>query len=67
MEFSDGQLIEYNFGSEEYSGSFWGAMKVEVLGKMIFTDKKNNLIAEFSFDNVFFLPVLIISGSLESY
>jgi hypothetical protein len=36
IRFKDGQLIEYNFASEEYSGSFWGPMKLEATGKMIF-------------------------------
>lgn len=44
--------MQYNYASEEYSGSFWGAMKVEVKGKMKFEDKKNSLICEIEFDNV---------------
>ena len=42
----------YNFASEEYSGSFWGAMKVEVKGKMKFEDKRNLLSCEIEFDSV---------------
>jgi len=45
-------LIEYNFGSEEYSGSFWGPMKVEVTGKMYFLDRANNISAELEFNDV---------------
>jgi hypothetical protein len=30
-------------------------MKLEALGKMTFTDTKNNLVAELAFDNVLFI------------
>lgn len=45
-------MIEYNFASEEYCGNFWGPMKVEVLGKMVFQDKANNLQCELELNNV---------------
>jgi hypothetical protein len=64
MKFYDGQTIEYNFAAEEYSGSFWGAMKLEALGKMCFTDKKNNIKAEFTFDNV--IAYVAGLGSMET-
>ena len=46
VQFHDGQKVEYNFASEEYCGSFWGPMKLEAKGKMIFTDKANKIVAE---------------------
>lgn len=52
IQFKDGQKVEYNFASEEYCGSFWGTMKLEAKGKMIFTDRVNNIVAEMEFDNV---------------
>ena len=51
IKFKTGELLEYNFASEQYCGSFWGPMKVEVGGKMLFQDKQNNIVAELEFDN----------------
>jgi hypothetical protein len=38
IKFSDGQKIEYNFGYEVYSGTFFGTTKVEVYNNYIIRD-----------------------------
>ncbi|KAM3146116.1 hypothetical protein pb186bvf_001773 [Paramecium bursaria] len=63
--FADGQLIEYNFAGEEYSGSFWGHMKVESKGKMTFTDSKNEITASVEFDSVSQKPSDYLSGEIK--
>lgn len=52
IKFNSGQVVEYNFASEEYCGSFWGPMKLEAAGKMIFSDKSNSIVSELEFNNV---------------
>lgn len=36
--FKDGQKITYNFGEENYSGTFIGTMKLESKGTVTFVD-----------------------------
>ena len=65
IQFKDGSTVEYNFGAEEYCGSFWGPMKVEVKGKLLFTDKTNNITAEMEFDNVRWKATDYFSGDIR--
>lgn len=65
LQFKNGGCISYNFANEEYSGSFWGAMKVECKGKINFTDQSNDLTASLEFDNVFRKPSDYFSGEIK--
>ncbi|KRX07738.1 hypothetical protein PPERSA_05801 [Pseudocohnilembus persalinus] len=49
----DGQKITYNFAKETYSGIFWGALKIETKGQLIFEDKQNKLKAIINFEKGF--------------
>lgn len=44
VTFNDGQEITYNFGEENYSGTFMGTMKIESKGTLEFIDKINGLV-----------------------
>lgn len=58
-------MIEYNFASEEYCGSFWGPMKLEAMGRMVFQDRANKIVAEMSFDNVRWKPTDYFQGDIK--
>lgn len=49
----DKQLITYNFAQEMYSGLFWGAMKLETKGQILFEDKENKIEAAVWFEKSF--------------
>jgi len=38
VEFADGGKIQFNFGSEEYNNSFFGTIRHEAVGEMLFKD-----------------------------
>ncbi|CAD8208744.1 unnamed protein product [Paramecium octaurelia] len=65
LQFADGELIEYNFAGEEYSGSFWGPMKVECKGKITFLDKKNDISACVELDSVMWKASDYLSGEIK--
>ncbi|CAK72506.1 unnamed protein product (macronuclear) [Paramecium tetraurelia] len=65
LQFADGELIEYNFAGEEYSGSFWGPMKVECKGKITFLDKKNDISACVELDSVRWKASDYLSGEIK--
>lgn len=65
IEFANGQKIQYNFACEEYSGSFWGPMKVECKGKITFTDSANEISASLEFDNVRWKSSDYLSGEIK--
>lgn len=65
MRFANGQSIEYNYAGEEYSGSFWGSMKVESKGKIQFIDKQNDISAWVEFDSVRWKPSDYLTGEVR--
>ncbi|CAD8105315.1 unnamed protein product [Paramecium primaurelia] len=65
LSFPGGDLIEYNFAGEEYSGSFWGPMKVECKGKINFVDKKNDITACVELNGVTWKPTDYLQGEIK--
>ena len=58
-------MITYNFAKEVYGGSFFGAMKVESKGNLVFNDEKNGISAELAFDNVKKKPSDYFQGEIK--
>lgn len=45
VRFADGQVIEYNFAFEKYSGTLMGAMRVQTKGRIDWVDRENEISA----------------------
>lgn len=41
VEFKDGTKIQFNFCHETYSNTFWGTMRHESLGEVLYKDLTN--------------------------
>ena len=52
VEFKDGTKIEFNFAEENFSNCFFGQVKLETLGTMIFKDVENNIECKLKIDSV---------------
>ena len=52
VEFNDGTKIEYNFCYESYSNSFWGTLRHESLGEIVYRDLTNGYECVVKFGSV---------------
>ncbi|EGR27407.1 hypothetical protein IMG5_195890 [Ichthyophthirius multifiliis] len=59
------QKIIYNFGEENYSGIFFGTMKIETNGILIFKDIKNNIFAQIELAKVKNKPSDYFQGIIQ--
>lgn len=64
MTFRDGQRIDFDFSYDYYSGTFFGTLKLESLGQMVFTDKANDLSCTISFGKTKGKPSDYFTGDL---
>lgn len=46
FEFKDGTVIETNYSTNEFSGTFFGTSRVEELHSFVMEDKKNEIRCE---------------------
>lgn len=46
VSFNDGTTIQYNLPYIQYGGFLWGDRTIEIMGTMVFEDKKNHLTCE---------------------
>lgn len=61
---SDKQIIDFDYGYESYTGTFWGTMKHETLGSIEFIDKKNNIKAVITLGKTKKKPTDYFSGEI---
>ncbi|KAL4471196.1 hypothetical protein ABPG72_007563 [Tetrahymena utriculariae] len=62
--FKDGQKITYNFGEENYSGTFIGTLKLESKGTLTFVDQKNSLVGTVVIGKVKKKPTDYLEGQI---
>jgi len=65
VEFEDGQKISFNFCLEQYNNSFWGTIKHESLGEIVYKDLKYGYECVLKFSSVKKKPSDFFSGEIK--